>query len=624
MRIAGRITCTGPVEEFSSLCITVKDDDRVLVIHLPISRDGLQIRDRRACPISGFVTTEVALNDVILEETDVLLEALQVPEWITELVETTRLLVCTAIVVYLESAVRATVDYMAQREMDGVTLIDHQAPRHRLADVSADLLATYATAEVIASSTDMKGKYGSVLLAYALTRIAPKAVSECAQFYGGRGFLNAYKIASDYAAVNGVSGLMGRRDLLAAKISVEHAKLFDLHRLPRAESLPIGIEEFRRKLRNLLANEVAPNYANWDRAQEIPRQIFKLFGTAGITGLMIPPESGGFGGTFLHSEVLVEELMRYPIQGLATSLFAQSHSVLPLIAKLGTAAQKTKYLIPSISGDLVSSIAITEPAGGSDLIRAVRLRAERVSGGWRLNGEKLFITNGPISDFMIVLARTDVDRGALGMTLFIVDKGASGLSRFVLNKFGMPASSTGWLRFDNCIVSDGAVLGEIGDGFRQAIDTLVDERLMVSLMASEMTSTCIRSCLERYGNRFRNLPDTLADMMAMTYVVSCFVRSLTRQRESDELAPHEVSCAKFRAAELLLEVLRMCGAVVGSDYPGEYIEICNRDARMLGVFAGSSETMRESFASNLAIGAGIGTGGTFPGLTELVSLIPEC
>ena len=165
-------------------------------------------------------------------------------------------------------------------------------------------------------------------------------------------------------------------------------------------------EEFRKRVRGLVAARLTPNADQWEQEQGFPKSLIPELGKEGWFGLTQPVAYGGGGLDFGYDVVVAEELPRSKMMGLTLSLIAQTHFFLPLISSLGTEEQKREFLAPAIRGEKIGALAVTEPTGGSDIVRAVRCEATDDGDLWVLNGEKKFITNGPIADFILVLART--------------------------------------------------------------------------------------------------------------------------------------------------------------------------------------------------------------------------
>lgn len=365
----------------------------------------------------------------------------------------------------------------------------------------------------------------------------------------------------------------------------------------------LAVDSFRQHARAVIATDILPLVGEWERTQVLPRAAYIAFARGGLVGLMVRQEFGGLGLSMRHAGALTEELMEHSLLGVLTSLVAQSHSVLPLLDELGTESQRDNYLAPALQGRSVCGIAITEPAGGSDLIGAIGTHAVEEEDCWVLNGQKLFITNGPVADFLLVLCRTELARGPLGMTMFIVDTASAGFKvKLKLEKTGLHCSPTGWLEFADCRVPKTAVLGPVNGGYACATSKLVDERILASVAALASARTVIRAAsrLTRREPWSRRQP--LARLLAEVEAGFAFVyQTIDRRSEDFRRYSADASAAKFVAAELAQHVIKRCMEVAGPESflsePAMYRAF--RDIRVMGIFAGSSETMRDVYSVSL-------------------------
>jgi alkylation response protein AidB-like acyl-CoA dehydrogenase len=371
------------------------------------------------------------------------------------------------------------------------------------------------------------------------------------------------------------------------------------------ENTASSLGNFRDRTREFVSAVLLPAVTEWERAENLPREAFQAMAEAGLTGHVLPAEVGGLGLDMAHSAVLMEELMAHGLLGVATSLLAQSHTVLPLVAELGTPEQQTRFLHPAVRGELVSGIAITEPAGGSDLMGAVQTTATRGADGWVLNGRKMFITNGPVADFLIVLARTEPDRGALGMSLFLVETSNPGF-RVVekLDKMGIRCSPTGLLEFTDCQVDATAVLGKLNHGFPNVTRKLVNERILSAVGALASARACIRQTVRVLGDE--PVPSDLSRLMAEVEAGFAFTDLAIARIVAGETLRQDVAAAKFTMPGLLQRVVKRCMELTGvaAFHDDTLISRVFRDARVISVFAGSSETMREMYVAGLIPGRG--------------------
>src|SRR3954462_4181360 len=243
-------------------------------------------------------------------------------------------------------------------------------------------------------------------------------------------------------------------------------------------------EQLRESIRGFVTREFAPHAEEWEETT-FPDEVFPKMGAQGYLGLEKPVEYGGEGGDYYSSLVLAEEIVHARSGGLAMGVAVHTDMATPPIHLLGTEQLKQAYLVPSIRGEKISGLGITEPDAGSDVsgikTRAVRERSGDAGRGdeWVINGSKTYITNGHRADFIVLVTKTDPDAGHDGFTLFIVDMDLPGVVRERrLEKLGMHASDTALLAFQDVRVPDEAVLGEVGKGFYHIMWELQGERLI--------------------------------------------------------------------------------------------------------------------------------------------------
>jgi alkylation response protein AidB-like acyl-CoA dehydrogenase len=353
---------------------------------------------------------------------------------------------------------------------------------------------------------------------------------------------------------------------------------------------------FREQADAFVREQLLPSVDVWEAAETMPRSAFVAMAEAGLTGHRVAPAFGGAGLSMRHSAALVEVLAENGLMAQMTSLLAQSHTVLPLVAEFGTPEQHERYLRPAVRGELISGIAITEPTGGSDLMGAVATTATRVGSGWLLRGRKMFITNAPVADFLVVLALTEPGRGALGMSLFLLDTTNPGFRLGEnLDKMGMRSSPTGLFELDSCLVPGDALLGRLNHGFPDASAKLVNERLLTSVGSLAGARACLRRTVGAGADR------ALCALFTEVEAGLSYADRLIAAVDAGEQVRQSAAVAKFSMPALYQRVIRRCMEVAG---PAAYrddalLARLYRDARVLSVFAGSSETMREMYAAGL-------------------------
>ncbi|SEP06759.1 acyl-CoA dehydrogenase family protein [Aquisalimonas asiatica] len=370
------------------------------------------------------------------------------------------------------------------------------------------------------------------------------------------------------------------------------------------------IELFRDTLRRFLENEVAPHYDAWERDRLFPRELWNRLGENGFLCVDVPEEYGGFGGDFQLSGVVVEEVARMGFGALATNLSVHSDIVAPYILHLGTEAQKQTWLPRMVTGEAVGCIGMTEPGAGSDL-QGMKTRAEKDGDGYRINGQKTFITNGYHADVMIVATKTDPSAGARGMTLFTVDTTTPGFDcGRKLDKIGQHGSDTAELFFQDVRVPADQILGGEGQGFANLMNELPRERLILSIGAiaacEGMLDRTIAYTQERkaFGQpiaALQNTRFTLADLRAQIAVNRAFVDQCTAEYNRGELTTTNASIAKLTTTDLQFKVADQCLQLFGGyGYMQEYpISRDFVDARVQRIYGGSNEIMKEIVARSI-------------------------
>jgi len=369
-------------------------------------------------------------------------------------------------------------------------------------------------------------------------------------------------------------------------------------------------EQFRDMVRRFFQNEIAPHTERWRDQGHVDRWAYKK---AGELGLLLPwaePEYGGAGlDDFRYEQIVSEENSRHGDLGFYIHL--HSGLVAPYIGALGTDEQKQRWLPGCISGDTILAVALTEPGCGSDLA-GMRTLAVDQGDHWLLNGSKTYISNGQISDLVIVAANTSTTESHR-IGLFVVEAGMAGFERGrKLKKMGLEAQDTSELFFKDVVIPKTNVLGDPGKGFHHLTRFLAGERLVaaVSSMASAQTAFDItldyvkeRRAFGRAIGKFQNSRFVMADMRAkldalQTFVDQCVLLQNRRELESDIAAS-----AKYLASELENEVMDACVQLHGgAGYMSEYrISRMFTDARVSRIFAGSSEIMREIIGRGLGL-----------------------
>ena len=367
-------------------------------------------------------------------------------------------------------------------------------------------------------------------------------------------------------------------------------------------------DALRESIREFVAKELRPHADEWEEAEYFADWVFPRMGELGLLGLRYPEEYGGQGGDYFHALVLAEEMARCGTGGLGMAVSVQAEMATPPIFQFGTEEQKQKYLVPAIKGTKVAALGITEPDAGSDVAN-VRTRADKVDGGWVINGSKLFITNGVRCDYIVLVARTGPqDAGAKNITLFLVDKESPGftVSR-KLKKLGMRSSDTAELAFNDVFVSDDAVLGEVNKGFYNIMWELQGERLIGaagSLAGAELCfQETLRWCKERqaFGRAIADFQVTrhkLVDMYTELQLAKTYVYALAERWDKGDYPVAEVSVAKLYVGQMASRVADACVQLYGGmGYMDEVMVSRHfRDSRLIRIGGGTDEIMKEIIA----------------------------
>ena len=364
---------------------------------------------------------------------------------------------------------------------------------------------------------------------------------------------------------------------------------------------------YQDQIERFALEELLPNEARWENQGHVDREAWLK---AGANGLLCPSMSddyGGPGGDFLHAVLMIEGLARHGISG--PGFFIHSEMVTPYIINFGTAEQKARWLPKMATGEVIGSIAMTEPGAGSDL-RSMRTNATRTEGGWLINGQKVFISNGQTSDLAVVAAKTDLAEKN-SITLFLVDTQSKGFQRGRnLEKIGIHGQDTSELFFENVFVPDDSVLGQPGDGFKQLMHGLARERLSIAIGCQAKAEAALKWTVEYVQQRemfgstladMQNTRFTLAEMQTDVEVGRSFVDDLLRQYLEGKLEPTRASMAKLWHTEMLGRVadkgLQMHGGWgYMREFPISRLWVAARIERILG---GSNEVMKEIIGRSL-------------------------
>jgi len=363
-------------------------------------------------------------------------------------------------------------------------------------------------------------------------------------------------------------------------------------------------ELFRETVREFLAREVVPHHAQWEKDGIVPREVWKKAGEIGMFGFSVPEEYGGSGITdFRYNTVILEEIMRVGATGLGFTL--HNDVMAPYLVDMTNDEQKARWLPGYVSGELITAVAMTEPAAGSDL-QGIRTTAVRDGDHYIVNGSKTFITNGINSDLVVTVTKTDPSKGARGITLLVLERGMEGFTRGRnLEKIGLKAQDTAELFFDNVRVPVANRLGdEEGQGFFQLMANLPQERLSIAVSAVAAAETVLEQTIEYCRNReafgrnlgkFQNTRFVLAELATEVEIARHYVDKCIMALNAKELSPVDAAKAKWWCTELQNKVADRCLQLHGGyGYMMEYpVAKAFLDARIQSIYGGTNEIMKE-------------------------------
>ena len=358
----------------------------------------------------------------------------------------------------------------------------------------------------------------------------------------------------------------------------------------------------RDSVRSFASDKIAPRAEEIDVSNEFPIDLWPQMGALGLHGVTVDEEYGGSGLGYLEHCVAMEEVSRASAS-VGLSYGAHSNLCVNQIHRNGTADQKARYLPDLVSGEHVGALAMSEPGAGSDVV-GMKTRAEKRGDRYILNGNKMWITNGPVSETFVIYAKTDMDAGPRGMTAFIVEKGFKGFTQAQkLDKLGMRGSDTCELVFQDCEVPEENVLGEVGKGVNVLMSGLDYERTVLAAGPLGIMQACMDIVVpyvherEQFGKpigTFQLMQGKLADMYVTMNACKAYVYAVAQACDRGETTRKDAAGAILYAGEkatwMALEAIQTLG---GNGYINDYpTGRLLRDAKLYEIGAGTSEIRR--------------------------------
>ena len=361
-------------------------------------------------------------------------------------------------------------------------------------------------------------------------------------------------------------------------------------------------DTIRDSTRRFATDRIAPIAARIDAEDAFPRELWPEMGALGLHGITVEEEFGGLGLGYVEHVVAVEEVSRASAS-IGLSYGAHSNLCVNQIRRWGSPEQKAKYLPKLVSGEHVGSLAMSEAGAGSDVV-SMKLRADKVEGGYRLNGTKFWITNAPYADTLVVYAKTVPDGGSKGITAFLIEKGFAGFSiGQKIDKIGMRGSPTAELVFDDCFVAESQVMGPLNGGVKVLMSGLDYERVVLSGIQIGIMQACLDTVLPYVRERrqfgrpigdFQLMQGKVADMAVSLSTSRAYVYAVAKSCDAGRTTRHDAAGAILYASE---NAVRVAGEAIqalgGAGYTKDWpVERYWRDAKLLDIGAGTNEVRR--------------------------------
>ncbi len=370
-------------------------------------------------------------------------------------------------------------------------------------------------------------------------------------------------------------------------------------------------DAFRDAVRSFCAKHVAPFHDEWEKQGIVDRSVWVEAGKQGLLGMDVPEQYGGGGiRDFRYNCVVSEEITRVGGSGVGFTL--HNDVMAPYLLDLTTEEQKARWLPAFVSGEMITAIAMSEPGAGSDL-QGLKTTARRDGSDWVLSGSKTFITNGIHSDLVLVVARTDPDKGAHGFSLLAVERGMKGFERGRnLNKIGMKAQDTAELFFDEVRVPADNLVGREGGGFIHLMEKLPQERLSIAVVAVAAAQQVFDLTLEYCKGRsafgkpigsFQHNRFVLAEMATELEIARHYVDKAVLTHNAGEFTVQDAATAKWWTTELQKKVVDQCVQLHGGyGYMLEYpVAKAFVDSRVQTIYGGTTEVMKEIIGRSLGV-----------------------
>ena len=360
---------------------------------------------------------------------------------------------------------------------------------------------------------------------------------------------------------------------------------------------------FRESLADFLKKEVVPHIDKWEKSGTIDRFIWKKFGDMGFFGINYPEAYGGLNLDLFYTVIFLEELQKINSGGFAAAMWAHAYLAMTHLNAEGDERIKQDYLAPSILGDKIGCLCITEPFGGSD-VAGMRTTAVKKGDKYVINGSKTFITNGIYSDYLVVAAKTSPEFGNKGISIFLIDRDTKGVSATKLDKLGWRASDTAEIAFDNVEIPLENLMGEENKGFPYIMQHFALERLIMGINAHARSESAIEYTLnymserEAFGrtiNKFQALRHKMVEHITDVEHCKLFNYATIARLDKGEYVVKEATMSKLKSTKVADETIYSCLQMLGGyGYIEEYpLARMLRDSRLGPIGGGTSEILKE-------------------------------
>jgi len=361
-------------------------------------------------------------------------------------------------------------------------------------------------------------------------------------------------------------------------------------------------EQVKQTAKDFAQQYIKPHVLEWDEKQMFPVNIFKEMGKLGMMGVFVPEKYGGTGLDYFEYKTIIEEIAKV-CGAIGLSVAAHNSLCIGHILFFGNEEQKHKYLPKLSSAEWIGAWGLTEPNTGSDAGN-MKCTAKKDGNCWVINGTKSWITHGKSGDIAVVIARTGEPRAKNNATAFVIERGTSGFSGGKKeNKLGMRASETAEMIFDNCIVPDENRLGEIGDGFKQALKVLDGGRISIASLALGIAKGAYEAALQYSKERhqfdqpianFQGVSFKLADMATEITAAEMLTLKACDLKNKDLKVTKEAAMAKYYASEIAVKIANDAVQIFGGNgYTKEFpVEKYYRDAKLCTIGEGTSEIQK--------------------------------